>query len=132
MKCSSEVPSSLMACMNCTNVAVWPAANKCLVTQLPRLLCLLLLPMSASADVIYLNNGDRITGEIVRVVNEKITIDPEYGGAYDERDDINVDNSVGSGSVFFAVDTPIGPRQLGIGAADNGQFSYYARIGHLF
>jgi len=56
----------------------------------------------------------------------------EYGGAYDERDDINVDNSIGSGSVFFAVDTPIGPLQLGIGAADNGQFSYYARIGHLF
>jgi len=56
----------------------------------------------------------------------------EYGGAYDEEDDINVDNSIGSGSVFFAVDTPIGPLQLGIGAADNGQFSYYARIGHLF
>ena len=55
-----------------------------------------------------------------------------YGGAYDERDDINVDNSIGSGSVFFAVTTPVGPLQLGIGAADNGQFNYYARIGHLF
>lgn len=56
----------------------------------------------------------------------------EYGGAYDERDDINVDNSIGSGSVFFAVTTPAGPLQFGIGAADNGQFNYYARIGHLF
>ena len=56
----------------------------------------------------------------------------EYGGAYDERDDINVDNSIGSGSVFFAASTPMGPLQLGIGAADNGQFNYYARIGHLF
>ncbi len=56
----------------------------------------------------------------------------EYGGAYDERDDINVDNSIGSGSVFFAVTTPVGPLQLGVGAADNGQLNYYARIGHLF
>lgn len=72
-----------MAWMNCTNVVVWPAANKCLVAQLPRLLCLLLLPMSASADVIYLQNGDRITGEIVRVMDEEITIDPEYGGEYE-------------------------------------------------
>ena len=72
-----------MAWMTCTNVAVWPAANKCWVAQLPRLLCLLLLPMSVSADVIYLNNGDRITGEIVRVMNEEITIDPEYGGEYE-------------------------------------------------
>jgi len=83
VKCSSGVPASLVACMNCLNVAVWPAASKCLVTPLPHLLYLLLLPMSASADVIYLNNGDRITGEIVRVVNEKITIDPEYGGEYE-------------------------------------------------
>lgn len=72
-----------MAWMNCTNVAVWPAANKCRVVQLTRLLCLLLLPMSALADVIYLTNGDRITGEIVRVMNEEITIDPEYGGEYE-------------------------------------------------
>jgi NTE family protein len=56
----------------------------------------------------------------------------EYGGAFTERDDINVDNSIGSGSVFLAVATPMGPIQLGIGAADNGQFNYYARIGHLF
>jgi putative salt-induced outer membrane protein YdiY len=65
------------------NAAVWPAANKCLVMQLPRLLFLLLLSLSASADVIYLKNGDRITGEINRVMNEEITIDPEYGGEYE-------------------------------------------------
>ena len=40
--------------------------------------------------------------------------------------------SPGSGSVFFAITTPVGPLQLGIGAADNGQFNYYARIGHPF
>lgn len=72
-----------MAWMNYTNVAVWPAANKCLMAQLPRLFCLLLSPMFVSADVIYLKNGDRITGEIVRVMNEEITIDPEYGGEYE-------------------------------------------------
>ena len=56
----------------------------------------------------------------------------EYGGAYATRDDINSENSVFSGSVFVAIDTPIGPLQFGIGATDLGGINYYTRIGHLF
>lgn len=56
----------------------------------------------------------------------------EYGGAWSDRDDINDDNSIGSASVFFGADTPIGPLQFGIGATDKDDFSYYTRIGHLF
>ncbi len=56
----------------------------------------------------------------------------EYGGAWQDRDDISADTSVGSASVFVALDTPVGPLQFGVGATDGGKFSYYTRIGHLF
>lgn len=56
----------------------------------------------------------------------------EYGGAWRDRDDINADNSLGSASIFFGADTPIGPLQVGVGATDRGQVTYYTRIGHLF
>lgn len=56
----------------------------------------------------------------------------EYGGVYRDRDEINADNSITSGSIWFAVDTPIGPLQFGIGATDKGDVSYYTRVGHLF
>lgn len=44
----------------------------------------------------------------------------EYGGAYDERDDINVDNSIGSGSVFFAASSPLLRRFYADGTAAIG------------
>ena len=56
----------------------------------------------------------------------------EYGGAWFDRDDINASNSIGSASLFFGADTPIGPLQFGIGATDKGQTRYYTRIGHMF
>jgi NTE family protein len=56
----------------------------------------------------------------------------EYGGAWMDRDDINASNSIGSASIFFGADTPLGPFQIGFGATDKGHMSYYTRIGHLF
>lgn len=56
----------------------------------------------------------------------------EYGGIFEERDEINAENSIASGSIWFAVDTPVGPLQFGVGATDKGDVSYYTRIGRLF
>ena len=39
----------------------------------------------AGADVIYLKNGDQITGEIKRIWDDEVTIEPEYS------DEFNVD-----------------------------------------
>lgn len=49
-------------------------------------LCTLLLCISsfaAQADVVYLKNGDRITGEIKEIWDDKITIEPEYTDEFD-------------------------------------------------
>ncbi len=46
---------------------------------------LLLVPAAASADVLYLKNGDRITGKIKRIWDDEVTIEPEYS------DDFQVD-----------------------------------------
>ncbi len=41
----------------------------------------LLLPSQATyADVLFLKNGDRITGDITRIFDSEITIKPEYSG----------------------------------------------------
>lgn len=43
----------------------------------------LFLPVVASADVIYLKNGDRITGEIKEMWDENVTIEPDYSDKFD-------------------------------------------------
>ena len=44
-----------------------------------------LIGQTKSADVLVLTNGDRITGEITRIWDAEITIEPEYS------DEFNVD-----------------------------------------
>jgi NTE family protein len=56
----------------------------------------------------------------------------EYGGAWQNRDEINRDNSVISSGAFIGADTPIGTLQLGFGVAEGGQRNYYTRIGRVF
>ena len=41
------------------------------------------LSVTASADVLVLKNGDRITGEIKRIWDNEITIEPEYADEFD-------------------------------------------------
>lgn len=54
----------------------------------------------------------------------------EAGNVWDERDDIGED-LIGAGSVFFAVDTFIGPVFFGYGRADTGDQSWYLNLGSL-
>ncbi len=41
-----------------------------------------LLPAVAAADVLYMKNGDRISGEVKRVWDGELFIDPEYGDEF--------------------------------------------------
>ncbi len=56
----------------------------------------------------------------------------EYGGAWEDRDDINSDTAIGSASIFTAASTPLGPLQIGVGFTDKGDINYFTRIGYLF
>jgi putative salt-induced outer membrane protein YdiY len=42
----------------------------------------ILIPTLAIADVLYLKNGDRITGTIKRIWDEEVTIEPEYSDEF--------------------------------------------------
>ncbi|MDH3865216.1 MAG: hypothetical protein OEV10_14730, partial [Gammaproteobacteria bacterium] len=41
-----------------------------------------LAPTLATADVLYLKNGDRITGAIKRIWDDEVTIEPEYSDEF--------------------------------------------------
>jgi len=56
----------------------------------------------------------------------------EYGGAWEDRDDISADTAIGSASIFAAATTPLGPVQVGVGFTDKGDINYFTRIGYLF
>lgn len=42
----------------------------------------ILVPSFAAADVLYLKNGDRITGTIKRIWDDEVTIGPEYSDEF--------------------------------------------------
>ena len=44
---------------------------------------LFLVPAAVSADILYLKNGDRITGTIKRIWDEEVTIEPEYSDEFE-------------------------------------------------
>jgi len=51
--------------------------------------CLLFFSVHSFADVIYLKNGDRITGEIKKIWDESVSIEPAYSDEFDvDLDDI--------------------------------------------
>lgn len=54
----------------------------------------------------------------------------EAGNVWQDRDDIGHD-LISAGSLFFAVDTFIGPVFLGYGRADTGDQSFYLNLGSL-
>lgn len=59
-------------------------SNRIVIYSLVFLLCPL-VAQAKTTDVIVLKNGDRITGEITRIWDEEVTIEPEYS------DEFNVD-----------------------------------------
>jgi len=56
----------------------------------------------------------------------------EYGGVYEERGDMLGSDSIGSASIWFGMDTPVGPFQIGFGTTDEGGYNLFTRVGHLF
>ena len=70
--------------------------------------------------------------EPLPILDGLIGVTLEYGGAWEERDDISDDQSTVSGGAFVGADTPIGTLQLGFGVAEGGQRNYYTRIGRVF
>lgn len=55
----------------------------------------------------------------------------EYGGAFQDRDDIDGDSLIAAGSVFLGVQTPLGPIFLGYGRNDLDLDSFYLTFGSL-
>jgi NTE family protein len=56
----------------------------------------------------------------------------ESGNVWQNRDDIAFDTLITAGSLFFGVDTFLGPIYLGYGLAEGGRDSYYFYLGRLF
>jgi NTE family protein len=56
----------------------------------------------------------------------------EYGGVWQERDDISHDNSLFGGSLFLGLDSPLGPMLLGWGYTDDGDQVFFTKIGRFF
>ncbi len=56
----------------------------------------------------------------------------ELGNAWESRDDISVGSALLNGSVFLALDTPIGPLYLGYGRAEGGLDAAFFYLGKSF
>ncbi|MGF1444813.1 MAG: patatin-like phospholipase family protein [Pikeienuella sp.] len=56
----------------------------------------------------------------------------EYGGAYEDWDDLGGDGSFVAGSLFAGLETSLGPVIFGIGAAETGQYSATLTLGARF
>ena len=56
--------------------------HSCNISVIASLTMLFLVTAAANADVLYLKNGDRITGEIKRIWDDEVTIEPEYSDEF--------------------------------------------------
>jgi NTE family protein len=55
----------------------------------------------------------------------------EYGGAWEDRDDIGSDG-IAAGSLFVGADTPLGPLYIGYGHAEQGRDAAFFYLGRPF
>jgi NTE family protein len=55
----------------------------------------------------------------------------EVGNVWQTRDEISLDNSIGSGSIWVGADTVVGPVYLGYGRAEGGVNSVYFYLGRV-
>jgi NTE family protein len=55
----------------------------------------------------------------------------EIGNVWQARDEISLDNSIGSGSIWVGADTVVGPVYLGYGRAEGGVNSVYFYLGRV-
>lgn len=56
----------------------------------------------------------------------------EAGGAWEQRDDIALDNAIAAGSLFIGAETPIGPVYLAYGRAEENHRAFYFFLGRGF
>jgi NTE family protein len=56
----------------------------------------------------------------------------EGGNVWQDYDEVSFDDLIGAASLFFGVDLPIGPLQVGFGQTFDGRHSFYVTIGSLF
>ncbi len=56
----------------------------------------------------------------------------EYGGVWQDKDDISTRNSLLGGSLFVGLDSPLGPVLYGWGYTDEGDSVFFAKIGRFF
>ena len=76
---------------------------------------------------IYYRKFDRI-----KMLPAYIGTTLEYGGVWQDRDDVNADSSVFAGSLFLGVDSPFGPLLLGWGYTDSGEQVFFTKVGRFF
>ena len=56
----------------------------------------------------------------------------EYGGVWDDTDDISTENSLFSGSLFLGLDSLLGPILIGWAYTDEGDDLYFIKLGRFF
>ena len=56
----------------------------------------------------------------------------ELGNAWESRSDISVGSAILNGSLFFGLDTPLGPLYLGYGMAEGGRSALFFYLGKTF
>ena len=56
----------------------------------------------------------------------------EGGNVWEDHDDVSFDDLIGAGSLFLAIDLPIGPLQVGYGRTFDGRDSFYLMIGSIY
>ncbi|MCZ6673191.1 MAG: patatin-like phospholipase family protein [Verrucomicrobia bacterium] len=56
----------------------------------------------------------------------------EYGGVWDDTDDISSENSLFAGSLFIGLDSPLGPILVGWAYTDEGDDLYFIKLGRFF
>ena len=56
----------------------------------------------------------------------------EYGGVFQDRHDIRLDDMLLGGSLFLGADSFFGPLYLGYGVTEGGNHSVYLLIGSVF
>lgn len=56
----------------------------------------------------------------------------EYGGVWDARNEVSIENGRFGGSFWAGVDTPVGPVYVGYGVAEGGDDAFYVYLGRVF
>ena len=56
----------------------------------------------------------------------------EAGNVWQDKDDIDFDSLIASGSLFVGVDSILGPIYLGYGLAEDNKNSFYFYLGKVF